>query len=114
VGSRNHAKFNYGSFVGFAIFLFYRKESIKNQNLLVMLNQKKGILESRLNEAFAYIGSLNIHINEIKSVFSDIRNFFETKQDFASILRFLAEKAPCMVNCDWVVFRIIDVGSLKT
>ena len=101
-------------FVGFAIFLFYRKESIKNQNRLALLKQEKGTLESRLNDAFAYIGSVNIQINEIKSVFSDIRNFPETKKDFAYILRFLAEKALSMVNCDWVVLRIIDVGSLKT
>jgi len=100
--------------VGFAIFSFYRKESLKHQNRLALLKQEKGTLESRLNDAFAYIGSLNIQVNEIKSVFSDICNFPETKKDFAYILRFLAEKALCMVNCDWVVLRIIDVGNLKT
>ena len=100
--------------VGYAIFLFYRKENIENQNRLALLKQEKGTLESRLNDAFAYIGSVNIQINEIKSVFSDIRNFPESKKDFAYILQFLAEKALTMVNCDWVVLRIIDVGSLKT
>ena len=100
--------------VGCAIFWFYRKENIKNRNRLALLKQEKGTLESRLNDAFAYIGSVNIQINEIKSVFSEMRDFPETRKDFENILRFLAEKALSMVNCDWVVFRIIDVGSLKT
>ena len=100
--------------VGYAIFLFYRKESLKNQNRLTRLKQEKGTLESRLNDAFAYIGKVNIQIHEIKSVFCDMHNFPETRKDFAYILRFLAEKALSMVDCDWVVLRIIDVGSLKT
>jgi len=99
---------------GSAVFWFYRKESRVNRNRLSQLQQEKGTLESRLTDAFAYIGSVNIQIHEIKSIFSEMGDFPETKKDFAHILRFLAERVLGMVNCDWVVLRIIDVKSLKT
>jgi DNA gyrase/topoisomerase IV subunit A len=100
--------------VGYVVLLVYRKEADKNRNELKRLKQDKGALESRLSEAFRYIGTVNIQIEEIKSVFSDIRNFPETEKDFHNVLQFLAERTLSMVNAEWVLFRIIDMRSLST
>jgi hypothetical protein len=100
--------------VGYGILFLYRKEAARNRNELDRLKQDKGALERRLSEAFNYIGTVNIQIEEIRSVFSDIRKFPENKKDFRSILQFLAEKALCMVNTEWVLFRIIDTQNLDT
>jgi len=100
--------------VGYGIFFLYRKEAARNRNELDRLNQEKGVLERRLAEAFHYIGTVNIQIEEIRSVFSDIRKVPENKRDFHSILQFLAEKVLCMVNAEWVFFRIIDTQNLDT
>jgi hypothetical protein len=100
--------------VGYGILLLYRKEVAKNRNELDRLKQDKGTLERRLTEAFHYIGTVNIQIEEIRSVFLHIRKFPENKKDFRSILQFLAEKALCMVNSEWVLFRIIDTQNLDT
>jgi len=100
--------------IGYGIFFLYRKEALRNRNELERLKQDKGALERRLNEAFHYIGTVNIQIEEIRSVFSDIRKFPESKRDFHSILQFLAEKALCMVNTEWVLFRIVDTQNLDT
>jgi hypothetical protein len=100
--------------VGYGIFFLYRKEAARNRNELDSLKRDKGALEKRLTEAFHYIGTVNIQIEEIRSVFSDIRKFPENKRDFCSILQFLAEKVLCMVNAAWVLFRIVDTQNLDT
>jgi len=100
--------------VGYGIFFLYRKEADRNRHLLDRLKRDKGALENRLSEAFSYIGNVNIQIEEIRSVFSDIRRFPESKRDFRTILQFLAQRVLCMVNTEGVLFRIIDTHNLVT
>jgi hypothetical protein len=100
--------------VGYIVLLLYRKEVDKSRRELNRLKQDKGALETRLSEAFKYIGTVNIQIKEIKSVFSDIRKFPENRGDFRYVLQFLAERTLSMVNAKWVVFRIVDMRSLNT
>jgi hypothetical protein len=100
--------------VGYVVLFLYRKEVNDNRNHLNRLKQDKGALESRLSEAFSYIGTVNIQIEEIKSVFSEIRKFPENKKDFHNVLQFLAERTLSMVNSEWVLFRIIHTEDLDT
>jgi hypothetical protein len=100
--------------VGYGIFSLYRKEVARNLDEIDRLKQDKGTLEKRLTEAFHYIGTVNIQIEEIRSAFSDIPKFPENKRDFRYILQFLAEKVLCMVNAGWVFFRIVDTQNLDT
>jgi hypothetical protein len=100
--------------VGYAVLLLYRKEVARNLNELDRLKHDKGALENRLTEAFKYIGAVNIQIQEIKTVFSEIRKFPENKKDFGHILQFLADRTLGMVNAEWVLFRIIDTRNLDS
>jgi hypothetical protein len=100
--------------VGYVVLLVYRKEVKENRNDLNRLKQDKGVLENRLSEAFRYIGTVNIQIEEIKSIFSVIRKFPENKKDFQNILQFFAERTLSMVNAEWVIFRIIRTEDLDT
>ena len=84
--------------VGYAILFLYRKEAAKNLKNISRLTKDKGALENRLTEAFKYIGTVNIQVQEIKSVFSDIRKFPENKKDFGYILQFIAQRTLSMVN----------------
>jgi len=100
--------------VGYVVLLVYRKEVKDNRKDLNRLKQDKGVLENRLSEAFRYIGTVNIQIEEIKSVFSVIRKFPENKKDFQNILEYLAERTLSMVVAEWVIFRIIRTEDLDT
>jgi len=100
--------------VGYAVLFLYRKEAAKNLKDINRLTKDKGALENRLTEAFKYIGTVNIQIDEIKSVFSDVRKFPENKKDFGSILQFLADRTLSTVNTGWVIFRIIDTKNLNS
>jgi uncharacterized protein (UPF0335 family) len=100
--------------IGYAVLFLYRKEVDRNLNKLNRLEEEKGTLKNSLTEAFKYIGTLNIQIQEIKSVFSGIRKFPENKKDFGYILQFLADRTLSMVNAGWVLFRIIDTENLNS
>jgi hypothetical protein len=100
--------------VGYTVLLLYRKETAKNIQEINRLTKEKGALENRITEAFKYIGTVNIQIQEIKSVFSDVRKFPENKKDFAYTLQFLADRTLSMVNTAWVLFRIIDTKNLDS
>ena len=100
--------------VGYVVLFLYRKEAARNLREINRLKQDKGALGNRLTEAFKYIGTVNIQIQEIKSVFSDVRKFPENKKDFGHILQFLADRTLSMVNAGWVLFRIIDTKNLDS
>jgi len=100
--------------VGYAVLALYRKEAARNLQEINKLKQNKGALENRLTEAFKYIGTVNIQIHEIKSVFSDVQKFPENKKDFGYIMQFLADRTLSMVNAGWVLFRIIDTKKLDS
>ena len=99
---------------GYAVLLLYRKETAQNFIRINNLTKDKGALENRLTEAFKYIGTVNVQIQEIKSVFSDVQKFPENKKDFGIMLQFLTDRTLSMVNTGWVLFRIIDTKSLES
>ena len=100
--------------VGYAVLFLYRKEVARNNYKFNRLKNEKGNLENRLTEAFKYIGAVNIQIQEIKAVFSEIRKFPENKKDFGHILQYLAGRTLNMVNSEWMLFRIINTKNLDT
>lgn len=86
--------------ISFAIYSLYRKELSKR--------------EEELNETQSYIGSVNLEVEQIKSIFDAITKYPESKKDFKFIFEALAQRALAGVNSDWVLFRIIDIQSGKT
>ena len=57
---------------------------------------------------------MNIQIQEIKAVFSDVQKFPESKKDFGYTLHFLADRTLSIINAGWVLFRIIDTENLNS
>ena len=100
--------------VGYLASIVHKKEFDKYQEKLSELTTRKFDLENRLNDAFSYIGEVNVQLLEIKSVFSALQKYPESKKDFRSVLLFLARKALVIANVDWVMFRIINPESLRT
>jgi len=92
----------------------YRKELDNYRSRIKELSVKKADVESRLSDAFKYIGAVNVQVKEIQSLFSSLKKYPKDKKDFKNSFRFLAEKVLCVVNVDWVIFRIINVDSLRT
>lgn len=87
-------------FLSLFIYYLYNRQLKENQK--------------NLDAAFAHIGKINVQVDYLKSAFSDIKKFPENKSDLKYIFDFLAEKVLGMINCDWVVFRIIETRNLRT
>lgn len=100
--------------IGYNIYFFYKRELNKRLKELNEYKNNQKTLEERLNDAFKHMGSLNLQINEIKSVFSDFKKYPENKSDFKLIMDFLANKILSIINADWVVIRILDLKNLQT
>jgi hypothetical protein len=86
--------------VGFLIYSLYQREIAKHQK--------------SLEETLNYIGSINIQIDHIRSIFNGMNKFPETKNDFKKILKFLAGKALGIISADWVLLRIVETENTKT
>jgi hypothetical protein len=100
--------------IGYVILKLYRREVENNLKELERIKRERHALESRLTEAFKYIGSINVQIKEIKSAFSDIKKFPESKKDLKYILQFSADKILSIINTDWAIVRIVDINNSKT
>jgi hypothetical protein len=100
--------------VGYVASILYKREFDKYHKELTELIISKCDLENKLNDAFSYIGKVNVQLLEIKAVFSALQKYPESKKDYRSVLVFLARKALVIAKVDWVMFRIINPESLRT
>lgn len=100
--------------LSFFIFGVYDQKLAESARKVRVLEKDKTGLEDRVNEALNYIGQVNVQIQEIKSVFSSLKKYPESKEDFKEILEFLAQKVLGIVNVDWVLLRIVEPATLKT
>jgi hypothetical protein len=71
-------------------------------------------LLARLAEAFRYIGTVNVEIQEIRSVLGGPACFPHSRREFRRCLNHLADKAMAISGFSWVVIRIIDRSSGRT
>jgi len=73
------------------------------------VSKKKNEAEEVLN----YLGTINLQFAHVKSIFEDLKKFPESKNDFKLLLSLVAEKALSINNADWVIFRIVDLGTKR-
>ena len=81
--------------IGYFVSIRYRKALDKYRSHIKELSVKKADVESRLSDAFKYIGAVNVQVEEIQSLFSSLKKYPKDKKDFKNSFRFLAEKALC-------------------
>lgn len=100
--------------LGYLIYVLYEREARKKQSEMIKCNYQKTGLEKKLDEAFKYIGQINVQISEIRSIFSDVKKYPENKKDLKYSMEFMANKILGIINADWVVLRIIALDNLTS
>jgi hypothetical protein len=85
---------------GFAIRFFYHRELKRSQR--------------DIKELINHIGNINVQVQEIKYFFNDVRKYPENKSDLKYLFNILSDRILAIVNVEWILFRIIDVGSNNT
>lgn len=101
-------------FLGIAVYKLYKVEIEKKNVQLSNLKSGKIELEKRLEETFAHIGQINLQISQIRSIFSDIKEYPENRKDMIYTLEYFSKKILSSVNADWVQLKIISLFNLKT
>jgi hypothetical protein len=86
---------------GILIIFLFKKENEKQRRLAESTAEN-------LNDAFKYLGKINIYTKELHSIVGGPKRFPETAKDFRQTLRLMAEKVLSVVEADYVLLKIID------
>jgi len=70
--------------------------------------EEKSRIESRLLEAFRYIGNVNVELQEIQSILCGVEHYPQTKREFKRLIDHLAAKTMTIAGTPWVVIRMIS------
>jgi DNA gyrase/topoisomerase IV subunit A len=92
----------------------YKKELKKLRKETRRLIRDNRDLSDKLDDAFKYIGGVNIEIQQIRSIFCGLRRYPATENEFKKELTLFARKILGIVNADWVMLRIICQRNLRT
>jgi hypothetical protein len=92
----------------------YRTAVAAYKKRLRRLAAEKNVLADRLTDAFRYIGTVNVQLQEIRSVFSGLKRLPENRRQFKDLLSMFGSKILGMMNVDWVKIRIVDRRIFRT
>lgn len=71
-------------------------------------------LETRLADAFGYIGTVNVELGEIESILCKVERYPQSRSEFQRLLNDFAQRAMVIAGTKWAAVRIIDGRSFKT
>lgn len=92
----------------------YRTAVATHKKRLLQLAAERNVLADRLTDAFRYIGTVNVQLQQIRSVFSGLKRLPENRRQFKDLLSMFGDKILGMMNVDWVMIRIVDRRILRT
>jgi hypothetical protein len=97
-----------------SIFAIYRRELRSANRKLRRMSSTNTLLKDRLTDAFRYIGTVNVQLQEIQAVFSKSIRYPGNRKEFKRLLAETARETLGIVDRDWMLIRIIDRRNLKT
>jgi hypothetical protein len=97
-----------------SIYAVYRRELRSVNRQLGRVSSANKVLKDRLTDAFRYIGTVNVQLQEIHAVFSKSIRYPENRGEFKRMLAEIAFKTLGIVDKDWMLIRIVDRCTLKT
>ena len=100
--------------ISILILNLYKLEVNKHNEQIIKINEDKMIVEGRLTDSYRYIGLLNVQIQEIKSIFTNVEKYPETMEDLKNTYKYLGERVHGILHTNWVLFRIINSNTHRT
>jgi len=100
--------------IAYLLSNIYKKELKKYRQETRRLTRDKSDLSNKLTDAFKYIGGVNVQIQQIRSIFCELRRYPVTENAFKKDMALFARKVLGIVNSDWVMIRIICQNNLRT
>ena len=78
------------------------------------IGKEKSKLLSRLADAFRYIGTINVEIQEIHSILQSLDNYPATRKEIKGLVNYLITRTMIIARSSWVAIRMIDKKNGKT
>ena len=100
--------------IAYFLSKIHQKELKKYRQETRRLSRDNSDLSSKLTDAFKYIGGVNVQIQEIRSIFCELRRYPTTENELKKALALFAQTVLGIVNADWVLIRIIQLNKLRT
>jgi len=100
--------------VSILILNLYKREVIRHKELIRKINIDKLKIENRLYASDQYIGTVNIQIQEINSIYNGIDNYPTSKAELKKTFKYFGMKILGIINSDWTLIRIIKCSTLRT
>ena len=100
--------------IAYFLSKIHQKELKKYRQETRRLSRDNSDLSSKLTDAFKYIGGVNVQIQEIRSIFCELRRYPTTENELKKALALFAQTVLGIVNADWVLIRIIHLNKLRT
>jgi hypothetical protein len=97
-----------------AVYALYRRELRSLRRQLASISDTNTALRERLTDAFRYIGTVNVQLHEIHSVFAKIIRYPESRREFKRLLAQISTEVLSAVDKDWMLIRIVSRVNLKT
>jgi hypothetical protein len=97
-----------------AIFARYRQRIRSLYGQLGQMFSTNTRLKGRLTDAFRYIGTVNVQLQEIHGITSEMVRYPENRREFKQMLASAGSKALSIVGKDWILIRVVDRHTLKT
>ncbi|MBU1130730.1 hypothetical protein KJ840_01190 [Patescibacteria group bacterium] len=98
----------------FFILKIYQKVLRQYQQKIIKVRQEQRTTEERLNDAFSYIGAVNVQLQEIHSALNAIDKYPEHRKDFFKIMALLGDKILGIVKVPWLINKVILTRNYQT
>lgn len=101
---------------GVSFFILKRFKSTLNsyEKEFNRIGKEKSKLLSRLADAFRYIGTINVEIQEVQSILKSLDNYPTTRKEIKVLVNYLITRTMIIGKSSWVAIRMIDKRSGKT
>lgn len=100
--------------VSYLILKSFKRSLKAYEGIARRAGRDKSKLISRLEEAFHYIGTVNVEIQEIHSILCGVARYPQTKRELNRLIDHLAAKAMTVAGTPWIAVRMISRSSGRT
>lgn len=94
--------------ISFLILNFFLRALQKDRQIIDLAGKEKSRLVSRLTDAFSYIGTINVEIQEIASVLCGVTCYPQNRKAFRECVDAMAARAMAVAATPWLIVRMID------
>lgn len=100
--------------ISFLIVKRFRRKLTLYEQKFSRADREKSKLLSRLADAFRYIGTVNVELQEIQSILTRLDHYPKTKKEFKKLQDYLSFRAMTIAKSPWLAVRIIDKTEERT